>query len=165
MEREKKEEILREAHERAKASVERKEKSILRTVEEPVLPLLCKIIFFNMIILTAAMLLVDVNAFLRYDFKMGILHLYKNLVITGAGSWGFFSLVLALLSFWGIKQTKTRFWKRRQFGASIEVTQEEQVRCERALKRLNAPFFLYLRTAAVGSVIWGIQFCYWAFFL
>ena len=32
MDKEKKEEILREAHERAKAAVTRKEKSILRTV-------------------------------------------------------------------------------------------------------------------------------------
>ena len=59
MDKEKKEEILREAHERAKAAVTRKEKSILRTVEEPILPALCKIIFIGMLVLTTAMLLVE----------------------------------------------------------------------------------------------------------
>ena len=72
MDKEKKEEILREAHERAKAAVTRKEKSILRTVEEPILPALCKIIFIGMLVLTTAMLLVDINAFVRYDSHLGL---------------------------------------------------------------------------------------------
>ena len=48
--------------------IKRKKSKLL---EEPILPVLCKMIFLGMLILTAAMLLVDLNAFVRYDSHLG----------------------------------------------------------------------------------------------
>lgn len=163
MDKEKKEEILREAHERAKATVTRKENSIMRTLEEPVLPLLCKIIFFGMLILTAAMLLVDINAFVRYDFHMGIRHLYENIVLTGLGSWGIFSVLLFLLCSLGMKQAADRFWKKKKASGIEDVTQEDRDRSQRAVRKLKAPFLLYLKVALIGLAVWGILFIIYLF--
>lgn len=158
MDKEKKEELLREAHERAKATVTRKENSIMRTIEEPVLPVLCKIVFFGMLILTAAMLLVDINAYVRYDFHMGFLHLYENIVLTGLGSWGFFTVLLTLLCLLGMKQATDRFWKKKKAGGVEDVTQEDRDRTQRALQKLRTPFLLYLKVAVIGLAVWGILF-------
>lgn len=163
MDKEKKEEILREAHERAKATVTRKEESILRTLDEPVLPLLCKIIFFGMLILTAAMLLVDINAFVRYDSHLGLLHLYENIVTTGLGSWGIFSVLLFLLCSLGMRQAVGRFWKKKKAGGIEDITQEDHERSQRAIRKLKAPFLLYLKVAIIGLVVWGILFIIYLF--
>ena len=146
MDKEKKEEILREAHERAKAAVTRKEKSILRTAEEPILPALCKIIFIGMLILTAAMLLVDINAFIRYDSHLGVFHLYRNMVMTGLGSWGIFSVLLILFCILGMKQAEKCFWK----------TKEDRERSQRAICKIKAPFILYIKISLTGLIFWGI---------
>lgn len=156
MDKEKKEEILREAHERAKAAVTRKEKSILRTVEEPILPALCKIIFIGMLVLTTAMLLVDINAFVRYDSHLGGLHLYRNMVMTGLGSWGMFSVLLILCCFFGMKQEKKRFWKKRKEGGIVDETQEDRERSQRAIRKIMNPFVLYMKTSLIGLLFWVI---------
>ena len=156
MDKEKKEEILREAHERAKAAVTRKEKSILRTVEEPILPALCKIIFIGMLVLTAAMLLVDINAFIRYDSHLGVLHLYRNVVMTGLGSWGMFSVLLILCCFFGMKQAEKRFWKKRKAGGIVDETPEDRERSQRAIRKLLNPFILYMKTSLIGLLLWVI---------
>lgn len=163
MDKEKKEEILREAHERAKATVARKEDSILKTLEEPVLPLLCKIIFLGMLILTAAMLLVDINAFVRYDSHLGLLHLYENIVTTGLGSWGIFSVLLILLCFLGMRQAVGRFWKKKKAGGIEDITQEDRDRSQRAVRKLKAPFLLYLKVTFSGLVVWGILYIIYLF--
>ena len=163
MDKEKKEEILREAHERAKASVARKENSILRTLEEPVLPVLCKIIFIGMLVLTAAMLLVDINAFVRYDSHLGLLHLYKNIVTTGLGSWAIFSVLLILLCSLGMRQAVGRFWKKKKAGGIEDITQEDRDISQRAIRKLKAPFLLYLKVAAAGLAVWGILFIIYLF--
>ena len=163
MDKEKKEEILREAHERAKASVARKENSILRTLEEPVFPLLCKIIFIGMLVLTTAMLLVDINAFARYDSHLGLLHLYKNIVITGLGSWGIFSVLLIVLCSIGMKQAVGRFWKRKRESGIEDITQEDRDRSNRAVQKIKAPFQLYLRVTVIGLAVWGILFAGYIF--
>ena len=156
MDKEKKEEILREAHERAKAAVTRKEKSILRTVEEPILPALCKIIFIGMLVLTTAILLVDINAFVRYDSHLGGLHLYRNMVMTGLGSWGMFSVLLILCCFFGMKQEKKRFWKKRKEGGIVDETQEDRERSQRAIRKIMNPFVLYMKTSLIGLLFWVI---------
>lgn len=165
MDKEKKEEILREAHERAKATVIRKENSILRTLEEPVLPVLCKILFLGMLVLTVAMLLVDVNAFARYDSHLGLLHLYRNIVTTGLGSWGIFSLLLILLCSLGMRQAIGGFWKKKKASGIEDITQEDRERSQRAIRKIKAPFLLYLKVTIAGLVIWGILFIIYLLFL
>ena len=164
MDKEKKEEILREAHERAKAAVTRKEKSILRTVEEPILPALCKIIFIGMLVLTAAMLLVDINAFIRYDSHLGVLHLYRNVVMTGLGSWGMFSVLLILCCFFGMKQAEKRFWKKRKAGGIVDETPEDRERSQRAIRKLLNPFILYMKTSLIGLLLWVILLVVYLFY-
>ena len=156
MDKEKKEEILREAHERAKAAVTRKEKSIMRTAQEPIIPALSKIIFIGMLILTAAMLLVDINAFIRYDSHLGVFHLYRNMVMTGLGSWGIFSVLLILFCILGMKQAEKCFWKKRKESGIVDETKEDRERSQRAICKIKAPFILYIKISLTGLIFWGI---------
>lgn len=154
----KKARILEEAQERAKASVQKKENSILKTYEEPVLPTLCKIVFRGKMILIAAMLLVDVNAFVRYDSHLGLKHLFTNLVLTGFYSWFVLSVILFLLCAMGAKQAAGRYLKQKKKNGLEDRTQEETERSGRALKRLKAPFLRYIKIDLAGLCLWAVLY-------
>lgn len=133
---------------------EKKEKKILATYEEPVLPKLCKIIFIFMLILTAAMLLVDINAYLRYDSSLGLLHLLSNISTTGTGSWLIFTLILLALCLPGIQMNKRKFYRQKKESGIEERTEEDRQRNQRALRRLNSEYIFYLKVSLIGMAIW-----------
>ena len=154
----KKARILEDAQERAKASVQKKETSILKTYEEPVLPTLCKIIFWGKMILVAAMLLVDINAFVRYDSHLGFMHLFSNVVLTGFFSWLILSAVLILLCGLAAKQASARFWNQKKKNGLEDKTQEDRERSERAVKRLKAPYQRYMKIDLSGLGFWAVLY-------
>ncbi len=135
---------------------EKKERSMLKTYEEPVLPKLCRIIFFFMIVITIAMLLVDINAFVRYDSCSGIRHLLSNLSTTGFWSWLLFSVILLLLCIPGIKLNERKFYRKQKSSGIRCDTEEEKLRNQRAVRRLNSSYIFYIKVCAIGMVIWGI---------
>lgn len=144
------------SEERGAELVRKKEASIMKTYDEPVLPTLCKIIFRGMIILEVAMLLVDLNAFLRYGRQLGIGHLFSNIATTGFLCWLSCSVFLIPLCGLAVKQTNRRFWKKKADSGIEDVTDEDRNRSRRALTRLNRFYVKYLKIDIVGLVIWGL---------
>lgn len=139
-------------------AVVKKENSIIKTYEQPVLPALTRIIFWLMLILMLAMLLVDINAFARYDAHLGVAHLIYNISVTGFWGWMFFSIILVSLSELGMNQNRKMFWKRK--GESKKSPQDEntKARNERALKRLNRVYMRYIKVSLTGLGIWAIVY-------
>lgn len=139
--------------------IEKKANAIIKTYEVPVLPKLCQIIHWCMIILTASMVLVDINAFIRYDANLGIFHLLKNVSITGFFNWALFSMLLIPLSYCSIWQTRKRFWKRAnnvvKDGNGNEM-ESNRAQSERALKRLKRPYMRYIEICVVGIIFFGL---------
>lgn len=136
----------------------KKEKMIIETYEEPLMPKLCKTIYRCMIILTVSLVLVDFNAFIRYDVNLGKFHLFYNISTTGFLTWVIFSIILIPLSYGAIWQTGKRFWKRVR-NTEIERTNHEiennKARNERALKRLIHSFIHYIYICFIGMIVWG----------
>ena len=137
---------------------EKKERSMLRTYEEPVLPKLCRIIFFFMIIITIAMLLVDINAFVRYDSHLGIRHLLTNLSTTGFLDWLVFTVILLLLCVPGIKLNERKFYQQQKNSGIEAKTENEKLRNQRAIRRLNSAYIFYIKVCVIGIIIWGILY-------
>ena len=133
-------------------SVQKKEQSIIRTFEQPVLPRLTKIVFWVMIILTAAMVLVDINAYARYDFYLGLKHLFLNIFVTG------FSIIVVLLCWLGIRQNRRHFWKRKEENGVVEQDEQSLARDRRALRKLNQVYFFYIKICCGGVGAWGILY-------
>ena len=105
---------------------------MIKIYGQPVLPMLTRIIFWLMIVLVAAMLLVDINAFARYDARLGIGHLVKNISVTGLLGWMFFSIIIVLLSFLGMYQKPKIFLENgRKRAAPIQQDESTKVRNER----------------------------------
>ncbi|MFT4007514.1 MAG: hypothetical protein QM683_18540 [Lacrimispora sp.] len=136
-----------------------KKQEIIRTYEEPVLPKMCRVIFWCMIILTAGMILVDINAFIRYDAYLGSFHLFYNISTTGFFSWLLFSVLLVPMSYGSIRQTSKRFWKRvnnaEKDGTGNQI-ESNKARSERALKKLTHPFMRYMGICFSGIIFWGV---------
>lgn len=147
-------ELVTTSEEKSRDRVRRKEKSIMKTWEEPVLPKLCKIVFWGMQIIIAAMLLVDINAFIRYDSYLGILHLYRNICMTGFLGWIIYSILILPLCVITMKQTEKKFWKQKQESGIEEKTEEDRARNRRALTRLNRNYLQYIKINIVGLCIW-----------
>ena len=137
---------------------------MIKIYGQPVLPMLTRIIFWLMIVLVAAMLLVDINAFARYDARLGIGHLVKNISVTGLLGWMFFSIIIVLLSFLGMYQNRKSFWKRKEESGPIQQDESTKVRNERALKRLNLGYRRYIKVSLTGLVIWGLIYLAVLFF-
>lgn len=141
--------------------VSKKEKAMLRTYEEPILPKLCTIICRCMILLTICMILVDINAFIRYNAYLKISHLFSNISTTGFIAWLLFSCLLIPLSYGSIWQIKKRYWKRvndtADANASVQ-TDDSKAQSKRALKRLTQPFIRYITVCFAGIIIFGIFF-------
>lgn len=135
---------------------EKKEMSMIKTYEDPVLPKLCKILFLFMLIITAAMLLVDLNAFIRYDTRLGMMHLLLNLSTTGFLSWGIFTVLLSLFSVLGISLNKWKFYRQKKSSGIEEKTEEDRQRNRRAVRRLNSSYLLYLKISLIGIAVWGL---------
>lgn len=136
-------------------AVVKKENSMIKIYGQPVLPMLTRIIFWLMIVLVAAMLLVDINAFARYDAHLGTGHLVKNISVTGFWGWLFFSIIIILLSFLGMHQNRKSFWKRKEESGPIRQDESTKSRNERALKRLNLGYRRYIKVCLTGLAIWG----------
>jgi hypothetical protein len=130
-------------------SIEKKEEAIIAIYEEPLVPKLCRIIYWCMLIITASMILVDINGFIRYDSYLGYSHLFYNISTTGFLNWALFSVLLIILSYIAIRQTQKQFWKR------LNKTLADG-RSQRALKKLTHPITRYINICWVGTVFWGI---------
>lgn len=139
---------------------ENKEEAMIRIYEQPVLPKFCKILFIGMIVLTAAMLLVDLNAFFRYDRSLGIFHLLKNLAVTGLICWWFCGIFLCFFSLIGMKLNQNAFYrKKRAGGIEIDPKDEEAIRRNRAaIRKLNVSYTLYLKVSGIGALVFGAYF-------
>lgn len=136
-------------------AVIKKENAIIKTYEQPVLPALTRIIFWLMLILIAAMLLVDINAFVRYDNHLGIGHMIRNISVTGFGGWLFFSFILVPLSLLGMYQNRKAFRKRKEESGIVEQDDRTKDRDKRALNRLNRTYLHYIKASAAGVAIWA----------
>lgn len=153
-----KEEFVASAEERSAELVKKKERSMIRIYDEPVLPSLCRMIFRGMLILLAAMLLVDINAFFRYGSYLGFLHLFSNIAMTGFFCWLFCSVFLIPLCLLAIRQSARRFWKQKEDSGIIEETEADRERNQRALKKMNRYFVKYLKIDLIGLAAWGIAY-------
>ena len=136
----------------------RKRESIVRTYEEPVLPKLCLILFVSMLVLTTAMLLVEVSAFLR--FQSDPERFLNNLSTTCFAIWGIYTALLGVCCALGMRSNAAGYWKRIPDRAG--QTDAERQRTKRAIHRLNGRYWLYLRTAWIGLLVWLVLFCLFA---
>lgn len=128
----------------------KKQNRIIRTYEEPVLPLLCKIIFWSMLVLTVSMIAVDISFFIRYDRQAGVLHLMSNVSTTGFMAWLFFSVFLIPFSLAVVKQVRRRFEKTAGRSALSGIS--------KAQSHMEAVYFTYVKVSAIGLAVWGIFF-------
>ena len=135
-----------------------KQNRIIRTYEEPVLPLLCRIIFWSMILLTASMIAVDVSFFIRFDMQEGALHLLTNVAVTGFFAWLFFSAVLIPCSLAAVRQVRGRFM-RRTAGDGVKMPGGSgKPAASKAQAHMEAVYFRYVKIAVGGLGAWGIFF-------
>lgn len=128
----------------------KKQNRIIRTYEEPVLPLLCKIIFWSMIVLTVSMIAVDFSFFIRYDRQAGVLHLMSNVSATGFFAWFFFSVFLIPFSLAAVKQVRKRFAKAAEKPGLTKIS--------KAQSHMEAIYTRYVKVSVAGLAIWGILF-------
>ena len=140
---------------RNRARIEGKRESVRKLLEEPVLPSVCRIIFWLMIIIVAAMVAVDINAFLRYDAYLGWGHLLRNAANTGFYSWSVIAVIELLLSAAAARQSETRFLKKTGIYGRQILDAEEKERTGKALKKIKAPFYMYMAVSAAGIAVWG----------
>ena len=133
----------------------RKRESIIRTYEEPVLPKLCLILFVSMLVLTAAMLLVEVSAFIRFPLDPG--RFLNNLSITCFTIWGIYAVLLGVCCTLGMRNNAANYWKR--IPEQAEQTEAERQRSKRAIHRLNGRYWLYLKIALAGLLVWLVFRC------
>lgn len=144
------------------SSYSKKIVGIINTYQNPVLPALCRIIFWMMFILTGVMLLVDINAFFRYTAYRGKVYLFYNICMTGFWGWSMFAVFLVPLCLLGIRQSKKRYVNRKKKAGISDKTKEETERSQRALRRLNNSYYLYIRVTVIGILWWsGLYLIYY----
>ncbi len=136
----------------------KKEDSIIRTWEEPVLPSLCKIIFVCMILIMAAMLLVDCVNFLRYNTEATAGALIGNVSTTGFFGFLIFSVFLIPLSALGRHQNTRRVMSRKKKDGSGTADSEAKARTKRAIDRLNHPYKIYQYISGGLCLAFGILY-------
>lgn len=134
-----------------RSRLQKKLDSIVRTHDEPVLPKLCKILFISMFIITGTTLLVEISA-LRYH--LGLVHFLTNLTTTGLGAWGIYAVLLALTCAIGIWSNKANFRKKQRESGTTDRTDDDRERSARAIKRLNAAYWRYIKVCFIGFVFW-----------
>lgn len=137
-----------------RTSAQKKRDSIIRTYEEPVLPKLAKILFISMFVITAVLLLVEINAFLRYSPALGVRQFLINLTTTGLAAWGIYSVLLAITCAVGIRLNTAAFRKKQLESGVADQTEADRQRSAKAIRRLNATYRLYLKFCFVGLVLW-----------
>lgn len=137
---------------------EKKIESIIRTYRQPILPRLCRMILWMMIVIVAVMLLVDIVVYIRYGAHLGTGHLFINVCITGFWGWMLFSAFLVPMCFLGMKQGKNNYMRRKKKSGIIDASKEEKERTQRAIKRLNYSFLLYIKVAFAGAVVWSVLY-------
>ena len=136
----------------------KKEESIIRTHDDPVLPKLTKILFWLMVILLAAMLLVDINAFIRYDHALGPAHLFYNVAVTGFFEWLILSVFLLPLSLLGCRENRRNFYRQKKESGIVSTTEREIARDRRAVRTLNETYLFYIRVSGIGLGVWFVLF-------
>ncbi|MBC5688367.1 hypothetical protein H8S37_05420 [Mediterraneibacter sp. NSJ-55] len=136
----------------------KKEKSIIRIYEQPVLPALARILFWMMLILLIAMLAADVSSFIRYGTEMEAGHLFYNICITGVGEWFICCIFLVPVCMLGMRQNEKIYRKRREEDGITVEGEEEREREKRTVRRQNETYLLYRKVCLIGLAVWMLLF-------
>lgn len=127
----------------------KKREAIIETWKAPVWPKLSRILFISMLLLCAAMLLVEVkSAALSSPFDAR--RFLKNASTTLLWVWGIYTVLLAGCCLAGSKLNRDEYYRRKTDSGIVDSTDEERARSRRAVNRLNASYALYLRVALIG---------------
>lgn len=144
------------------SSYSKKMEGIISIYQKPVLPALCRIIVWMMFIVIVAMLLVDITAFIRYATFLGTVHLFYNICTTGFWGWLLFAVFLVPLCLLGIRESKKGYTDKKRKAGISDKTKEEAERSQRALRRLNNAYYLYIRVTVIGILWWsGLYLIYY----
>ena len=127
----------------------RRREAIIETWKAPIWPKLSRILFISMLLICAAMLLVEVkSASLSSPFDAR--HFLKNASTTLLWVWGIYTALLTISCLAGSRLNRAQYDKRKADSGIVDSTDEERARSQRAVKRLNASYRLYLRVAVIG---------------
>lgn len=127
----------------------KKREAIIETWKAPIWPKLSKILFISMIVLSAAMLLVEVkSAMLSSPFDVH--HFLKNISTTLLWVWGIYTVFLTACCLAGSRVNRAAYYKRKADSGIVDSTDEEKARSRRAVDRLNAAYNLYMQVAVIG---------------
>ena len=130
----------------------KKRESIIETWKAPIWPKLSMILFISMLLICAAMLLVEVkSAALSSPFD--VRHFLKNVSTTLLWAWGIYTALLAICCLAGSRLNRIQYDKRKADSGIVDSTEEETARSKRAVNRLNASYNLYLRVAVIGFAV------------
>ena len=134
------------------SSLKHKRESIVRTYEEPVLPKVAKILFISMIVLTLAVVAVDLRNGVPYIVQSGLLPILENAGQSALMMWGVYTLLLVVICGIGMLQNRATVRRKTAEGCSGKWTKEDDSRCVRSTRRLNATYRLYLFCSLFGTV-------------
>ena len=127
----------------------KKRESIIETWKAPIWPKLSRILFISMLMISGAMLLVEVkSAALSSPFD--VRHFLKNASTTLLWVWGIYTALLATCCLAGSRLNRVQYARRKADSGIVDSTDEERARSKRAVNRLNASYTLYLRVASIG---------------
>jgi len=127
----------------------KKREAIIETWKAPVWPKLSKILFISMLLIGAAMLLVELkSATLSSPFD--VRHFLKNATTTLIWVWGIYSVFLTACCLAGSRVNRKEYYKRKADSGIVDSTDEEKARSRRAVNRLNASYILYLLVTLIG---------------
>lgn len=140
------------------SSLKRKRESIVRTYEEPVLPKVAKILFISMIVLTLAVVAVDLRNGVPYIAQSGLLPILENAGQSALTMWGVYTLLLGAVCGIGMLQNRATVRRKAMEGCSGQWTKEDDTRCARSTRRLNATYRLYLFCGLLGTVLFFLFF-------
>lgn len=133
----------------------RKTRSIIDTKEEPVSPKMARIFFWGIAVLPAAMILADISRYVQFGSGLGMIHLMKNISLTGLVSWSILSVFLILFSAVSIRQVRKDEAERNRELSSGTSEQDRELR-EKALERgknRELPYVRNIRTAVIGLAV------------
>lgn len=125
------------------------------TWEQPLWPKLSRILFISLLVLSAAMLLVELkNALLPPVFDLR--RFLRSLSLTLLSLWGVYSLLLALCCGLGCRANRRSYEKRKADSGIVDQNEEDRARSRRAVRRLNRDYLLYLRICGIGLAALGL---------
>ena len=128
---------------------DRRREAIVETWKAPVWPKLSRILFISMLLISAAMLLVEVkSATLSSPFDAR--HFMQYASTTLLWVWGIYTALLGMSCLAGSRLNRVEYHRRKADSGIVDSTDDERARSRRAVKRLNASYRLYLRVAAIG---------------